>query len=124
MTGYREDNFDLTEEPEARAAKSRRAWIIFLFALLWAGPSFLLMDQDGYPESFGIHYHSTSGRGQTFEDFYYSYVLLQRHHLLDVITFVWMWAPLVGILVWVVYAQIRSPKLPKLPSYANDEGRR
>jgi hypothetical protein len=119
MSGYREDNFDLDEEPEAKAIKSRRGWIIFLLVLLWVGPSFWLMDQDGYPESFGIHYHSMSGRGQTAEQFYYSYVLLQRHHVLDVITFAWMWAPLIGTVIWVVYSLIRFPEPPTPPSYAD-----
>jgi hypothetical protein len=118
MSGYREDNFDLGEEPEVRAAKSRRGWIVFLFALVWIGPSILLMDQDGYPDSFGIHYHSRTGRGQTFEQFVDSYVLLQRHHVLDVITFAWIWAPLVGAIGWVVYGLLHSPKTPELPGYS------
>jgi hypothetical protein len=121
MSGYREDNFDLGEDPEARAARSRRSWIRFLLVLPWAGVSFLLMDQDGYPDSFGIHYHSTTGKGMVVEQFYDSHVLVQRHHLLDIITFAWMWAPLVGAIGWVVYGLLHSPKTPELPGYSQRE---
>ena len=120
MSGYRQSSFDQNAGEPVNKPPKGRWWKIILFAFAWVVPSFWLMSEVRYPDSFGVHYQSSTGRGQTAEQFYYSYLLLERHHLLDVITFAWMWAPLVGIIGWIVYAQIQSPKTPKLPGYSDN----
>jgi hypothetical protein len=119
MDGYRQDNFDL-DAGEADVKERRgRGWKQLVFAVAWVIPTFWLMGQDDYPDSFGVHYQSKTGRGQTAEDFYYSYLLLQRHHVLDVITFAFLWAPFLGLIGWIAYPQLRKLRHQKFSIYSD-----
>lgn len=97
MDGYRQSS----SEPEARPAN----WKILLWSLAYMIPLLWMWNLTDYPDSFGVEF----GRGKAgaLESWYYSYLLLQRHHVLDVVTFIYMWAIVAAFLGFVASKLIR-----------------
>ena len=70
--------------------------LLFVYAvsLVW------LWNRTGFPDSLGVQ--TGDGRMSVLENWYYSYLLLQRHQVLDVVTFIYMWA-FIGFFGWLAY---------------------
>lgn len=98
MSGYRNKTeiYGDDDDPVQRSAWLKRALVVCGYGalLLW------LWIETDYPDSFGLDLGS--GKGAVLENWYYSYLLLQRHTLFDVATFVTMWAPVAGLILWLV----------------------
>jgi hypothetical protein len=110
MGGYRQDNFDLGGgDAEAPAPKGRRLKQMGA-AIAYVVPCFWLWSLIDYQDLIGARWTRSSGRGETLEEWYYSYLLLERHHVLDLITFVYMWAPLAGFVGWIAFRALRRTK--------------
>src|SRR6185437_7616763 len=89
MSGYRQDNFDLNaEEPQAQAPKGRW-WKILLGSLAYFIPLFWLWNHIDFPDSLGIQI-TAHGKAGLLENWYYSYLLVERHRILDVFAFAYM----------------------------------
>jgi hypothetical protein len=103
MGGYinEEEGFS----PSVRPRFGRLTTILFM--VLYFVPLFILQSLTDFPNSFGVH-EMSHGRGRALEDWFYSYLLLQRHQVLDVITFAYMWAPIVGFIAWLVVPRLRK----------------
>jgi len=55
----------------------------------------------------GIHI-AAHGKTGLLENWYYSYLLLQPHHFLDVLTFIYMWAIVIGFVAWLGFKKLRK----------------
>jgi len=89
----------------AVAEPKGRWWKILLLTVVWVVPTFWLKDKIGYPTSFGVE--RCHGRGCYLDDLYHSYLLVERHQLLDIATFLLIWAPFLGVIGWIVFGQLR-----------------
>ena len=78
----------------------RRNLLLFAAVLAYIVPLFWLQGKAHYPDSFGLHLLA-HGRGRLIEEYYDSYVLIERRHLWDVVLFLYMWAPAVAGLAWI-----------------------
>lgn len=85
-------------------------WKTILFSLAYMIPLFWLWSSTDFPDSLGVHI-TAHGKAGLVEDWYYSYLLLQRHHVLDIITFIYMWSIIVGFVCWIVFKQFPNLKL-------------
>jgi hypothetical protein len=107
MSGYREDSFDPNAgEPEVQQPNGLR-WKSLVGTLAYIGALFWLKNLTGYPDSFGVH-ETCTGKGCIFDDWYYSYLFMERHRPLDVLVFVYMWAPLAALIAWFVLPRFRG----------------
>lgn len=78
-------------------------WKMALLGTAYMIPLILLWDRTDYPNSLGVHIAAHDRKIELLEKWYYSYLLLERHHLIDVAMFFYMWLPFIGILVWSVW---------------------
>lgn len=97
MGGYLDDNEGY--QPVDKAGRASW-WKTILCSIAYMIPLFWLWDNTGFPDSLGIHI-TAHGKIGLLENWYYSYLLLERHHFLDVVTFIYMWAVIVGFLAWL-----------------------
>ena len=72
-------------------------------------PLFYLWNKVDYPESLGLGSFD-NGRAGVFESWWYSYKLLGRHHVWDLILFVYMWLGPALIGTWFVRWQATQKK--------------
>jgi len=63
-------------------------------------PLFWLWHDTGWPESFGIRI-TDHGRAGLIENWYYSYLFLTGPNFIDLVAFLYMWAPVAGFLIWL-----------------------
>ena len=107
MDGYLgdEEGYQPVDKPGLRSW-----WKTIIGVGAYIIPLFWLQSKTGFPESFGIH-ETSHGKGRMLEDWYYSYVFLERHTFLDVVTFLYMWAPVAGFVGWLVLRKLRGRKL-------------
>ncbi|HVH86190.1 MAG TPA: hypothetical protein VM912_05660, partial [Terriglobales bacterium] len=110
MSGYRQDSFDPDGEPPTNTARNGSWWKLILWSLGYMIPLFWLWNRADYPDSFGVQI-TAYGKAGLMESWYYSYLLLQRHHVLDVITFIYMWSVVVGSIAWIIFKQLQKTKL-------------
>ena len=78
--------------------KKSKAWgnvKIVVGVVAYMLPLFWLWRLIGFPEASSIHI-TAHGRAGLIENWWYSYLLIQRHRPLDVLCFAYMWA---GIIV-------------------------
>jgi hypothetical protein len=116
MSGYRQDNFDLSAEEPADRGKKGSWWKHLLGFVAYGIPLIWLWIRTDYPDSFGVQI-TAHGRVGGIERWFYSYLLLERHHILDVFTFVYMWVPIIGYIGWIAYPSLRKFKFSL---YADD----
>ena len=105
MDGYRQDSFD-PNAGERAVTPSKGRWKIIVGSLAYFGLLFWLKELTGFPDSFGVH-ETCTGKGCIFDDWYYSYVFMERHRPLDVVTFLYMWAPLAALIAWFLLPRFR-----------------
>ena len=104
----------MTDQPETVMEKKQGFWrkngpIIF-GTIGYMIPFFWLLDKTDFPDSFGIRI-TAHGKAGLLENWYYSYLLLQRQQPWDIILFLYMWAIVawcVGWLVWKVLGARKS----------------
>ena len=108
MAGYIDDTEGF--QPVDKPARTTW-WKTILFCLAYMIPLFWLWTGTDFPDSLGIHI-TAHGRVGLLENWYYSYLLLQRHHVLDIITFIYMWSIVIGFIGWIAFKQLRKTKLP------------
>ena len=107
MDGYRQDSFDPNAgEPEVQQPKGRWTW--FFGTIAYMIPLFFLWSKTGFPESFGVA--ECHGKGCWIDDWYHSYLLVEQHSLLDIVTFLYMWAPIVALVGYFVLPKLRGTK--------------
>src|SRR5438067_12685369 len=102
MDGYRDETGGYS------SGVSRRFWRLEILgvAVAYILPLLLLWSATGFPDSLGVHI-STHGKSRLLENWYYSSLLLRRHSLLDLITFLYMWAPILGLVGWLAFKLLR-----------------
>jgi hypothetical protein len=106
MDGYLDDTKGY--QPVDKAGR-RSWWKTILWTLAYMIPLFLLWSSTDFPDGLGVHI-AAHGEAGLLENWYYSYLLIQRHHALDVLTFLYMWAPIVGIAGWFAFRKLRHMK--------------
>jgi hypothetical protein len=100
MDGYLGD--EQGYQPVDKPARVRW-WKILLAAVAYMIPLFWLWARAGFPDSMGVHI-AAHGKVGLLEDWYYSYLLLERHTPLDIVTFLYMWGIVSGYVAWLVWA--------------------
>ena len=100
MAGYRQDNFDLDVQEPIDEETRRSRWKAALVAAVYMTPLIFLWIWTDFPESFGVQDRGY-GWGRALEEWYYSYLLLQRHRPLDLVTFFYMWGGVAAVVAWV-----------------------
>lgn len=76
-----------------------------LVMLCYMPPMFWLWSKTDFPKSFGIRI-TAHGKGAVLEEWWYSYLLLERHHVWDILTFAYMWAPLIGFVGYLLWTKL------------------
>jgi hypothetical protein len=120
MSGYREDEFDPNAGETTDTAKRGSWWKTLLVTLGYMIPLLWLWNRTDFPDSLGIHI-TAHGKAGLLENWYYSYLLVERHHILDDVAFAYMWAPIVGLVGWFAARKLRRMKFS---IYADDEAAR
>lgn len=92
--------------PRPRRSQWVQALRMIAFVLAYLLPLFWLWHRTGWPERFGVTVDH--GRIGLYENWYYSYHLLQGQSVLDLVTFLYMWAPVVGYLAWLALRTHRN----------------
>lgn len=111
MAGYREEPDVFGEPPrDTGMAAWKKASLTIAVVLGYMIPLFVLWTNTDYPDSLGVHI-TAHGKAGLIENWYYSYLLLERHHALDDLAFAYMWAPVVGFLGWLAVKQLRTMKV-------------
>src|SRR5262249_664736 len=90
-------------------------WKTILFSLAYMIPLFWLWDRTGFPDSLGIHI-SAHGKTGVLEDWYYSYLLIERHTVLDIVTFLYMCAVVVGFAAWATLSWLKKRQVTETPA--------
>ena len=95
-------------EAEVDQAKITRdhdlKWIFFV--LLYGAGYLWLLGETDFPDSFGFKFdHGNTG---VFKEYWYSYLLLQRHRPWDIALFAWLWG---SALAFVWYLRSRAKKV-------------
>src|SRR3569623_2169666 len=97
-------------EPETtRKGGWRRSLKVVFLSLLYMIPLFWLWIHANYPDSLGVHI-TAHGKTGLLENWWYSYLLVERHQVLDVVTFLYMWAPAVVFLGWLARSMLLDRK--------------
>ena len=110
MSGYRDEPEIFGDEPQ-KASVNWKTWFVALgSSLAYMIPLEMLWTKSSFPDSFGVH---ITAHGQTglLENWWYSYLLIQRHRLVDVATFAYMWLPVAGVAAWFTIPKLRGTKL-------------
>ena len=89
---------DVGSEQPPRSPRWRRNLVVLGVMLAYMAPLMWLWTMDSYPEGFGVHL-AGSGRAIFVGKYWYSYLLAERHHPLDLIIFAYMWIGLGAIAV-------------------------
>jgi len=93
--------------PEKPKGKWRQALLTIGGVIAYMIPLFWLWSSVGWPESFGITI-TAHGKAGLLENWYYSYLLVERPSLIDDVTYLYMWAPIAGLIGWFGWKQYRS----------------
>ena len=93
-----EDTQSSTSKMDAFA----RNMTMLLGALAYLTPFLILESNLNYPDCFGVHL-SHNGRAAVLEEWWYSYLLIQRHRFWDIVLFLYMWGPLLGLIGWQIW---------------------
>jgi hypothetical protein len=109
------------EQPRIAEKKSRwrEVWPVLLISLGYMIPLFRLWSQTGVPDDLGVHI-TAHGKTGLLENWWYSYLLLQRHRLWDVGTFLCMWAAVVAVMGWIVRAIWQDRKTKQMGNAAKN----
>jgi len=101
-----------------------KSWLHFQKILLIVGaymiPLLALWMVTGYPDGFGVNIKS-GGIGGLIENLWYSYLLLNHPSPLNVILFCYMWAPAVGLVIWVGRGVVKGLR-PKHKIFDDPDG--
>ena len=102
MPGYCQDGFDLdAQEPldeDTRRYRCKAGLVTGAYMIPLVG----LWIWTDYPDGLGGHIDGFQWwTGKLVGYYYYSYLLLERHRLLDLVTFIYMWAPVAAGTVWL-----------------------
>lgn len=86
--------------PEKKGYPWRKALLTFAGTIGYMIPLFWLWNRARWPEGFGITI-TAHGKAGLIENWYYSYLLIERPSLIDDVIFLYMWAPVVGFAGWL-----------------------
>jgi len=107
MAGYREEPEIFGEEPKMTPAKWRKWFLTLCGTVAYMVPLVIFWTKCDYPDSLGVQI-TAHGKAGVFEKWWYSYLLIERHRPLDVITFAYMWIPIAGFAGWLAFKQLRT----------------
>ena len=85
----------------------REAMKVIAGTLCYMLPLFWLWSATDYPDGLGVHIEA-HGKVGLLENWWYSYLLIERHRPLDVLTFVYMWAAVLGLIGWIISGVVRE----------------
>ena len=94
---------------EKKQSRWRDALKTIVVVLLYLIPLFWLWSRTGYPDNLGVHI-TAHGKAGLLENWWYSYLLLERHQLWDIVTFAYMWTAVAAIIGWVIWALMQDRK--------------
>jgi len=86
---------------ENKPSRWRQNLKVIVGTVTYMLPLFWLWNKDNYPDGFGVHI-TAHGKAGILESWWYSYLLVQRHHLWDIVLFVYMWAIVIAFAAWVI----------------------
>jgi hypothetical protein len=88
----------LKEAPPSWLRLQKIALIVGVYFL----PLFLLWTAAGYPDDYRLE-TKAHGAAAIIENWWYSYLLLKHPNAVGLLTFFYMWMPVVSALVWLIY---------------------
>ena len=119
--GYRQDDgFDPDAGEVADTSNRWPWWKTVGVVLVYMIPLFWLWSRTDFPDSLGVHI-TAHGKAGLIENWYYSYLLVERHHPLDDVAFLYMWGPIAGFIGWFAFRKLRGMNFS---FYDDDEARR
>jgi hypothetical protein len=99
-------------KPEKKS-RWRETWSVIVTVIAYMIPLIWLWEQTGYPDEFGIHV-TAHGKAGLLENWWYSDLLLERHRIVDIVTFAYMWAAVVGIVAWLGWAVVKDRRAKQM----------
>ncbi|MXP30098.1 hypothetical protein GRI58_14915 [Porphyrobacter algicida] len=94
-----------------KTPRKRKSWrqklVLIGGTIAYMVPLFWLWGKAHFPDSFGIVIDA-HGRAGLLEEWWYSYLLLNRPNAIDLVTFAYMWLPVAGLIGWVIYKQLST----------------
>lgn len=97
------------ENGQEKPSRWRSGLKVFAVMLSYMIPLFWLWSKTGYPDSLGAHILAR-GKAGLIESWWYSYLLLGRDTSWDILTFVYMWLPVLGCVIWLGRAFVQDRK--------------
>lgn len=86
-------------------------FIVWLIGQIW------LSDLADYPKAFGVV--PLHGKARFYQEYFDSYLLLERPTSIDIGLFVWMWIPVVGLAVYLARPLLNSLGGRRFSFFAN-----
>jgi hypothetical protein len=107
-------------EPEVDQARITRnhdfKWIAIV--LFWMTGYFWLRGETDFPDSFAVRL--PHGQAGVFEEYWYSYLLLERHQPWDIALFVWLWGTAIAIF-WYLRSRVTAKDAKSNNEEASDD---
>ena len=99
------------DDPVQRSAWLKRTLFFggYVVILIW------LWAETDFPHSLGVDI-AAHGKAGALLSWYYSYLLLERHALLDIVTFAFMWAPVAGFAWWIALEVRKDRQAKRTPT--------
>jgi len=118
--GYRPDEIDSVVDQLPNTSKRWSRWKTVFVMLAYVAGLLWLWIQTDFPNSLGVQI-AARGKVGAIEDWYYSYLLIERHRVLDVVAFLYMWGPIAGFIGWFAFRKLRGMNFS---FYDDEEARR
>jgi hypothetical protein len=80
---------------------------VFAGVIAYMIPLFWLWNRTDFPDGLGVHI-TAHGKVGLLENWWYSYLLVERHRPWDLVTFAYMWAVVAGFVAWIGWALWRD----------------
>jgi hypothetical protein len=90
----------VADETTAKKSKWRENLRIVFVVVAYMVPLFWLWQRTGFPDALDVHI-TAHGKAGLFENWWYSYLLIERHRIWDLVTFAYMWAAVVAVVIWL-----------------------
>lgn len=108
MSGYREEPDVFGDPPkDTGMVWWKKALLTIGCIIVYMIPLIMLWTKSDYPDSLGVRI-TAMGKAGMIEHWWYSYLLVERHHPVDLVTFVYMWMPVAAYAGWIASVWLKS----------------
>lgn len=94
----------------AKRGNWRQRLLIIGTTLTYMVPLFWLWGASNFPDGFGVVIRE-HGKVGLLEEWWYSYLLLNRPNALNLATFAYMWLPIFGLIGWLIHKQFTGKSM-------------